>query len=897
MKNSSIGVKLGVAFGFLIALLIGVGWLGLSRMGLMNADLNRLFQQQQQKLEASRQGGSYFSSNYRTAMRVFFLQPRSREEISSFLVQMSENAKRETQALKQIESKSDSDAERGLISKIAQSQPLFDKSFQKMLSLMIDQGKPGEAGMVMAEETLPLLNRYRGYWNAMVVFEEGQLIQDRARSEAEYQSTRILSATLVLLAIGLAICIAIFATRRLIREIKGRESAQNALRKLNVDLEKNISERTEDLARTVETLKEEVSERKAREKDLRRLATIVESSDDAIVAITSDGTVTDWNPGATRMFGFREDEIIGTSINLIIPKERRAEPIENVSRVLRGATVVRHETLRMRKDGSLVHVGLTVSPLKGPDGKIVGTSAILRDVTERKAIEDALRNSEAGFRSIVDNAPYGILRTTMGGEIVQANPAMVRMLGYDTEAEVLSLNIRTEVYCDPNERHAALSWVAKQASVHGLELEWRRKGGEPFTVRCYAHLVRNEDGKLEIIEGFIEDITETRAMEVQLRQRQKMEAIGRLAGGIAHDFNNLLGVIIGYAELVFEKTGINTELLNPVEQIQKAAHKASALTRQLLAFSRQQVLEKQVLDLNAIVSEMAKMLPRLLGEDIELETLLDPELGPVKADPGQIEQVIMNLAVNARDAMPNGGKLLIQTGHFHCDHENKIQNVTMAAGEYVTLLVTDTGTGMDAQTQAHIFEPFFTTKAQGKGTGLGLATSYGFVKQSGGYIMVHSEPGSGSTFTIYLPLVHGEVVPRVSSDVVAGCGGTETILLVEDEESLRTLARNLLVENGYTVLEAGNGMEAIEISRKHTGPIHLLLTDVVMPGMSGESVAEKLAFLRPEIRVVYMSGYTGFGERDLTDFDAVVIPKPFTRNVLLGKLRTALNFAEKTERI
>ncbi len=383
---------------------------------------------------------------------------------------------------------------------------------------------------------------------------------------------------------------------------------------------------------------------------------------------------------------------------------------------------------------------------------------------------------------------------------------------------------------------------------------------------------------------------------MQLRQGQKMEAIGRLAGGIAHDFNNLLGVIIGYSDFVSEQIGAGSTLTNAVEQIKKAGDRASTLTRQLLAFSRQQVLETKVLNLSTIVADMVKMLPPLLGEDIELQTSLAPALGPVTADQGQIEQVIMNLAVNARDAMPGGGRLTIETRNSRLDEEFALRHRPAIPGEYVMLVVSDTGSGMDAQTQAHIFEPFFTTKEQGRGTGLGLATVYGFVKQSGGYVWVQSEPGVGSTFTIYLPQV-GEALPRVHTNdgAAALARGAETILLVEDEESLRTLTRGQLEDNGYTVLEASCGSEAIRIARQHRGPIHLLLTDVVMPGMNGRAVAESLTASRPETRVVYMSGYTGFSDYGLMNLDAVIIQKPFARRVLLQRLREVIALEEKPQ--
>ncbi len=451
------------------------------------------------------------------------------------------------------------------------------------------------------------------------------------------------------------------------------------------------------------------------------------------------------------------------------------------------------------------------------------------------------------------------------------------------------MRMGTDVYLNPGEREEAITWSRVQDSVRGVEVEWKQKSGKAFTIRCAAHVVKDSNGRVEFLEGFVEDISERRAMEQQLRQGQKMEAIGRLAGGIAHDFNNLLGVIIGYGDLMSEKVYVGSPLHNPVEQIRKAANRASALTRQLLAFSRQQVLEMKVLDLNAIVTEMGIMLERLLGEDIHLEASLDPALGRVKADQGQIEQVIMNLAVNARDAMPGGGRLLIQTGNVSFDEEFSSKQPPMVPGEYVMILVKDTGMGMDALTQAHIFEPFFTTKERGKGTGLGLATLYGFVKQSGGFVWVKSEPGAGSTFTIYLPQVREEVAQqRISAATATPSRGAGTILLVEDEESLRTLTRSILEQGGYTVLEACNGMEAVAIAADNSGPIDLLLTDMVMPGMDGRSVAEKVGQLYPGIRVAYMSGYTGFSTQEAASLNAVIIAKPFTRNILLQKLSEAL---------
>ena len=894
MRRDSTGLKVEIAFGCLVALLIGVGWLGLSRMGQINASANRLFNERWEKLYSTRQAASYFNSNYRIAIRVFLMKPGNREETAALVAQLKENTSKGSAAWKKIEAEPATAAERELLGRISAAGVPAYESLQKSLSLLVDQGNAIEANKMMVNETLPLMNKYRDSWAPYMEYQEDQMNQARMQSRESYAAARQLSATLILLAIGLAICIAVFVTRRLSREMEEREKSQIAIRNLNEGLEKKVAERTEELARTVDALREEVNVRGAQEVDLRRLAAIVESSDDAIIAITLNGIVTDWNPGAERMLGYVRSEMIGQPISRIVPPDRLGEPNRSLQRLIGGEQVDRHETVRVRKDGRHIHVSMTISPLRDTQGKVIGDSAIFRDISERKMIEDALRRSEAGFRSLVHNAPYGILRTKPDGRIVQANPAMVRMLGYASEQETLALNMARDVYRRPEERAEATAWTGKQDSVHGVELEWRRKDGSMFAVRCDTHVVMDSEGFLEFLETFVEDVTERREMELQLRQGQKMEAIGRLAGGIAHDFNNLLGVISGYAELVSEQIDPAAEVHNSVEQIRKAAERASALTRQLLAFSRQQVLETRILDLNLIVEDMVKMLPRLLGEDIELQASLDPGLGAVKADQSQIEQVLLNLAVNARDAMPGGGRLAIKTGRVHFDSEIPLKHPSMTPGDYVLLIVSDTGMGMDKQTQTHIFEPFFTTKERGRGTGLGLATVYGFVKQIGGYVWVESEPGVGTTFEIYLPVASEETPQKgpVAASTASG-RGEGTVLLVEDEESLRTLTRSILEQGGYTVIEACNGMEAIEIAREATGPIHLLLTDMVMPGMNGRVVAEKVEELHPGIRVAYMSGYTGFTTREAASLNGIIIAKPFTRNILLQKLSEALEFERK----
>ena len=414
--------------------------------------------------------------------------------------------------------------------------------------------------------------------------------------------------------------------------------------------------------------------------------------------------------------------------------------------------------------------------------------------------------------------------------------------------------------------------------------------GKVFDAFCTP--LRHPDGTVQGSVVALRDITERRQLEKQLFLAQKLEAVGRLTGGIAHDFNNLLGVVTGFSDLVLERLEPGSALRPRIEQIKKAGERGISLTRQLLAFGRQQVLEPRVLCLNDIVGDTTKMLQQLLGEDIEITTLLAADLGSVKADPSQLEQVLMNLAVNARDAMPTGGKLTIETGNVFLDDAYVQRHVVAQAGPYVLLAVSDTGVGMDPETQARIFEPFFTTKEKGKGTGLGLSTVYGIVKQSGGYIWVYSELEKGTAFKVYLPSI-GKAAEEVRAKLARATapGGSETILLLEDEASLRELIQEWLAEMGYKVLEAKGGAEALEISKSHTGPIHLLLTDVVMPGMSGRELAERLAPARHEMKVLFISGYTNNAivHHGVLKAGVAFLQKPFTRDVLAQKIRETLD--------
>jgi len=509
-----------------------------------------------------------------------------------------------------------------------------------------------------------------------------------------------------------------------------------------------------------------------------------------------------------------------------------------------------------------------------------------------RAAQDGLRRSESNFRSLVTNAPYGICRCDSAGQLLDANPALLAMLGYSTEEELVGKHLGG-LYADTHNWFELADHLRSEAPFNGLIVEWLRKNGTVMVVRVSGRAVSN-NGKGNTFELFAEDVTERRVLEQQLRQSQKMEAVGRLAGGVAHDFNNLLMVISGYAEFLLERLGQEPALRAPAQEIANAAGRATSLTRQLLAFSRKQMLAPRILDLNEVVTENLKMLTRMIGEDIELVMIPEASLGAVRADVGQIEQVIMNLAVNARDAMPSGGRLTIQTSNVSVADEDARFHAPVQSGNYVMLTIGDTGAGMDAETQSHIFEPFFTTKGS-KGTGLGLSTVYGIVKQSGGYIWVDSEAGKGTTFRIYLPrVVEAAEKPApvdIPNEAAAIRPGTETILLVEDEANLRYLARQFLEKQGYHVIEAPDGMVAMQIAVAHERVIHLLLTDVIMPGMNGRELAQRVLEIRPNIKVLYMSGYTEnvIGRNGTLDAGVRLLQKPFTLQDLRRKVREVLD--------
>jgi PAS domain S-box-containing protein len=633
------------------------------------------------------------------------------------------------------------------------------------------------------------------------------------------------------------------------------------------------------------------------EDTVRRQTLAMDSSADGFALIDQKGLHVYANTAFAKMLGFEApDQIVGQPWRMVFAFQEvdRLEP--DIRRSLAQSQRWSSPVSLRRIDGSKLSAELTITAM--PDG---GTVCVCRDLSERERAERARADAEAKYRTLVEqvNAITYIAEIGIDGLWYYVSPQVESILGYSPD-EWLANSKDWADHIHPDDRSTVLA--AEEASRNGApfqaEFRVKRKDGREVWLSDTAVVVQGSNAH-PVMEGVIVDITERKQLETQLQQSRKMEAVGRLAGGIAHDFNNLLTIITGYTDLALSRPSVPLDLRSDIERIEGAAGRAAALVRQLLAFSRKQVLQPKILDLNAIVLNMEKLLRRLVDDNIEMSTGVRDDLGKVKADPAQIEQVIMNLVVNARDAMPNGGRLLLETCNVNLDSGYAFEHASVKPGKYVMLAVSDTGTGMDAEIVAHIFEPFYTTKESGRGTGLGLSTVYGIVKQSGGYIWVYSEPGKGSTFKVYLPRVEElQELEMPKSPSFDDRRGTETILLVEDEEAVRDLVKTILAGHGYDVIIARDPGHAQAVAGKHSGEIHLLLTDVVMPGTSGRELAVLIMKRRPTIRVLYMSGYTEnvITSGGLLEEGLAFLQKPFSPAVLIHKVREALAHAPASPR-
>jgi PAS domain S-box-containing protein len=586
-----------------------------------------------------------------------------------------------------------------------------------------------------------------------------------------------------------------------------------------------------------------------------------------------------------RLTGISRDAALGRTVFDIFPAEAAALRRADLAVLESGAATEREVVLNVPA-GSRTYL-TQLFPVRDAEQRVVCLAGLALDITDRKRAEEA----QARLGRAVEHAGESIVVTDPAGTIVDVNPAFETASGYSA-AEAIGQNSRILKSGHQDAAFYRRMWeTLRRGDVWKGRIVNRRKDGALYQEDATISPVRDSAGRLCHYVAVKRDVTHEMQLERQLAQAQKMEAIGRLAGGVAHDFNNLLGVISGYSELARRKLGDDHPLSAKLDEILKAADRAAGLTRQLLAFSRRQVLQPTVLDLNALVTDVQKMLGRLIGEDVRLATSLDPALDRVRADAGQLEQVLMNLAVNARDAMPDGGRLGIETRNAELDEAYAAGHVPIPPGSYVMLAVSDTGTGMDAETQARAFEPFFTTKGVGQGTGLGLSMVYGIVKQSGGYIWCYSEPGVGTTFKIYLPRVEDALSPTRRVQAALPRPGTETLLLIEDDAALRELLCETLGEGGYTVLVADGGTKALTIASEYSGTIHMIVTDVVMPGLNGREAVAQVKAVRPEAAVLFISGYTddAIARHGVLDPGVHFLSKPFGTNELLGKVRGILD--------
>lgn len=624
------------------------------------------------------------------------------------------------------------------------------------------------------------------------------------------------------------------------------------------------------------------------EERLRLYRRVLSFAKEGIAIQDAQGRIIEQNEAHLSLLGYPDAELLGKTPAYYLEGNREQFGWTMDDVLQKGCH--RGDARCRTRSGKWVDVDLSVSIIRDDADEVIGYATYLRDITDKKRVESVLRESEDRFNAFMNTTSVTAFMRDVSSRYVYVNRAFEKEVGKPA-AEILG---KTPFEIWPAEIAKALVATDKTVLSAGRSMEFyeRTTHSTQQAKEWLAIKFPFRDRRNKVLVGCVSvDITERKSLEEQLRQSQKMEAVGRLAGGIAHDFNNLLTIIIGYCELLLGRLTDEAGHRGKIQEIKKAGERAALLTRQLLAFSRKQVLAPRVLDLNSVIENLRHMIERLIGEDVDFATVPHDGLNMVRADLGQVEQIIMNLVVNARDAMPQGGKLTIETANIAFDGPYATSHPPSLPGEYVMIAVSDTGTGMDLETQKHIFEPFFTTKEKGKGTGLGLATVYGIVKQSGGFVWVYSEPDAGSTFKIYFPRVKGKAAPQEMEKAKYGrLWGSETVLVAEDEDSLRRLIRETLEHHGYKVLEATDGKNALRLIADYREPIHLLVTDLVMPHMSGRELAEQVSSDRPDIRILYISGYSddAIVRHGILDTHGVFLQKPFSPQVLARKIRQVL---------
>jgi two-component system, cell cycle sensor histidine kinase and response regulator CckA len=635
----------------------------------------------------------------------------------------------------------------------------------------------------------------------------------------------------------------------------------------------------------------DVTAQRVSEQATQRLAAIVSSSADAIIGKTLDGVITNWNTAAERMFGYSADEMVGSSIFRLIPEHLHQGERDLLDQIRQGHPAGLTEVERIRKDGQRLYVSVAVSPIRRSDGEVIGASSIKRDVTEQRQAREALALSQERLQLALSAARMGTWRWEPSSDLLSWDEGLRALFGLDGTRLVTAFAELLDRIHEDDRLYVQDALQRALAGEDALDVQFRtlHASGQHRWMVSQGRVVRDAAGQVRYVTGVCLDVTDRKLLEERLRQAQRMDSIGQLAGGIAHEANNMMSVVLGCADYVLQRNDLLEAVRQDVDQIWRAAKRTAGITQQLLAFSRRQVLQPQVLDLNTTVRELEPILSRALGESRGLRMHLSPGLGRVRADPGQLEQVLLNLTLNARDAMGEGGRLTIETMNVVLDQAYVAAKPveTLTAGEYAALVVTDTGHGMDRATLARIFEPFFTTKGVGEGTGLGLSTVYGIVKQSGGFIWAYSEPGLGTTFKLYFPLVAMPQEPTAPEVPAPSGSRSEVVLVVEDEPMVRNIMARTLRDCGYGVIEAATGTEALQLIEAEQGRVSLIIADLVMPEMGGRELATRAAEHWPSIPILFTSGYTGLDvvRRGLLEEGREFVQKPLAPEELARKVR------------
>jgi PAS domain S-box-containing protein len=897
VKRFDVRLRLGATFCLLAAVLFVVGWQGVHHLRHLDREMQGVIYDHRSEEQLVREAFRLSNLNNRITLSIFLIDDP--DEIKRLLVQRAANTERISELIRAIKPRLDTEEEKRLLAAVEAARKPYIESYMQALAKLVDEHQRDEARKMMVGVTLPRIAVYHAAWDAFAQCQADKIERGIKQIKADFVAAQRRLQFLIIMAGLITVAIAVYVTFRVTREVAERERAEKALRQSYDQLEQRIQQRTTELAQTNQALQAEISERKRTEEQLRVQATALDAAANAIVITDHTGTIQSVNPAFTALTGYTAQEAVGQNPRILKGGNHDEAFYRNLWQTISSGRVWSGELTNRRKDGSLYAEEMTITPLRNAEGVIGRYIAIQQDITERKEIEAQMERLRTEHALILNSLGEGVHWIDDDGRIKFENPAAAKMLGYEVSELIGKLAHPTMHHT----RDDGAAYPQSECFIYATlrdgvvrrvtdEVFWR-KDGSSFAVEYVCTPVYDKNGRSGGSVVIFTDITERKRLEAQLFQSQKMETVGKLAGGFAHEFNSLLTAIIGQSELLLGDLPAGSPLAENANEISQAAGRAATLTRQLLAYGRKQFLQPETLDLNRLIASMEGMFYLLMGGEVDTQIVPAAGLKAVKADAGQIEQVIVNMAINARDAMPNGGKLTLETANVSIDQESVGRYPELKPGDYVMLAITDTGTGMSEEVKARVFEPFFTTKGVGQGTGLGLSTCYGIIKQSGGHISVYSEPGRGTTFKMYMPQVEQQTkIPLQRLDSPDLPRGTETILLVEDDPALREMAATLLRRLGYTVLAAANGIEALSLKQQRDiGHIDLLSTDVVMPHMSGKELADRVRALYPHTRILFTSAYTenAIVHQGVLNKGVTLLQKPFTPSALAHTVREVLD--------